>query len=111
MKQQDINIRDPYVLTQDVTYYLYGTRAETCWMESDGFDCYTSKDLENWDGPFEVFHKPEGFWADKNCWAPEIHKYNGSYYMFATFKDTKANGGNRNIKIVPATWAIYGAQR
>ena len=41
--------------------------------------------LENWEGPFEVFHRPEGFWADKNYWAPEVHFYEGTFYMFATF--------------------------
>ena len=98
MKHQDINIRDPFVLVDTGTYYLYGTRADTCWMEGDGFDCYTSKDMENWEGPFEVFHKPQDFWADKNCWAPEVHKYNGSYYMFATFKDSKVHGGTAILK-------------
>ena len=98
MKSEQINIRDPYVLLSDETYYLYGTRAKTCWTSSTGFDCYTSKDLTLWDGPFEVFHKPENFFADRNCWAPEVHLYKGSYYMFATFKDTKAFGGTAVLK-------------
>ena len=65
MTLEEINIRDPFVLPFKDTYYMYGTRAKTCWGLADGFDCYTSKDLVNWDGPFEVFHKPENFWADK----------------------------------------------
>ncbi len=85
MTLEEINIRDPFVLPFKDTYYMYGTRAKTCWGLADGFDCYTSKDLVNWDGPFEVFHKPENFWADKNYWAPEVHIYNNTFYMFATF--------------------------
>lgn len=81
----EINIRDPYVLTYQGKYYLYGTRGATCWGEADGFDCYVSIDMENWEGPIEVFHKPADFWADKNYWAPEVHEYEGNFYMFATF--------------------------
>lgn len=98
MKSDRINIRDPFVLTENKTYYLYGTRAETCWTAATGFDCYTSKNLIDWDGPYEVFRKPESFWADLNCWAPEVHKYNGAYYLFATFKDSKVHGGTAVLK-------------
>ncbi len=85
MKLEEINVRDPFVLPWEGTYYLFGTRAKTCWGPADGFDGYKSTDLIHWDGPFEVFHRPEGFWADKNYWAPEVHVYNGAFYMFATF--------------------------
>lgn len=98
MKSEQINIRDPFILKDNGTYYMYGTRAETCWMAATGFDCYTSKDLINWDGPHEVFHKPDNFWADLNCWAPEVHQYKNSYYMFATFKDSHSFGGTSILK-------------
>lgn len=81
----EINIRDPFVLVYSGKYYMYGTRAATCWGEADGFDCYISEDLNAWEGPFEVFHRPEGFKYDKNYWAPEVHLYNNAFYMFATF--------------------------
>lgn len=81
----EINIRDPFVLVYEGKYYMYGTRSATCWGEADGFDCYVSKDLEAWEGPYEVFHRPEGFKYDKNYWAPEVHLYNNAFYMFATF--------------------------
>jgi beta-xylosidase len=98
MNLEKINIRDPFILINEGKYYMYGTRAETCWTSATGFDCYISEDLESWDGPYEVFHKPEDFWADLNCWAPEVHKYNGSYYMFATFKDSQSHGGTAILK-------------
>ena len=31
MRLQNINIRDPFILLHDGTYYLYGTRARTAW--------------------------------------------------------------------------------
>ena len=64
MKNTEINIRDPFVLLHEDKYYLYGTRSATCWGPADGFDCYVSNDMENWDGPIEIFHRPEGFFAD-----------------------------------------------
>ena len=38
MKTDEINIRDPYILCDNGIYYLYGTRAETCWGKAEGFD-------------------------------------------------------------------------
>lgn len=93
MKTQEINIRDPYVLLHEGTYYLYGTRSATCWGAADGFDCYTSGDLENWDGPFEVFHRPEGFFADQCYWAPECYFYQGQFYLIATLASGERKKG------------------
>lgn len=85
MKTQDILIRDPFVLTDEGRYYLYGTRSETAWTHGAGFDVYESEDLENWTGPVEIFHRPEGFWADKEFWAPECIRRDNRYYLIATF--------------------------
>jgi hypothetical protein len=51
---------------------------------------YTSPDLQAWDGPQPCFRPPAGFWADRNFWAPEVHKYSGGYYLFASFKAANA---------------------
>ena len=45
MKLSDINIRDPFVLVENGTYYLYGTRAKDFGRHTGGFDVYLSKDL------------------------------------------------------------------
>jgi len=47
---------------------------------------YISEDLEEWAEPKEVFSKTEDFWETKQFWAPEVHLYNGKFYMFASFK-------------------------
>ena len=86
MRLDEINLRDPFVLTDGGTYYLYGTRGATCWGEADGFDVYKSRDLAEWEGPFECFHNDGGFWANRDYWAPEVHAFGGAYYMFASFK-------------------------
>lgn len=91
MKREDINIRDPYVLVDNGKYYLYGTRSDTCWGEAFGFDCYVSDDLENFEGPIEIFKRPDGFFATENYWAPECYRIGDKYYLVTTFggKDIK----------------------
>lgn len=84
MKTNEVNIRDPFVLVHEGKYYLYGTRSATCWGPADGFDCYVSADLENWEGPIEIFRRPEGFFADREYWAPECVFHNGVFYLIAT---------------------------
>ncbi len=91
MRLDEINIRDPFILPHGGYYYLYGTRAATCWGRADGFDGYRSADLAEWEGPFEIFHRPEDFWADKNYWAPEVHVYRDRFYLFATFNSEAAD--------------------
>lgn len=98
MKREEINIRDPFVLVYDGKYYLYGTRGATCWGEADGFDCYVGTDLEEFSGPFEVFHKPEDFAPHKNYWAPEVYEYSGAFYMFASFYTDGVGRGTHCLK-------------
>lgn len=99
MKSSDINIRDPFVFVYGGKYYLYGTRSETAFVgQAYGFDAYTSKDLEDWEGPFEVFRRPDGFWSKKSYWAPEVYFYRGGFYMFATFADTHRGLGTAVLR-------------
>lgn len=87
MKTSEIQIRDPFVLPITPYYYLYGTTDANCWKApGEGFNCFRSTDLENWEGPFPAFRPPQGFWGTMNFWAPEVHAYLGRYYMFASFK-------------------------
>lgn len=90
MKTSDINIRDPFVLYDNSTYYLYGTRAANFGQNVGGFDVYTSKDLLNWSEPKECFNSAKAGLNRHVNWAPEVHKHHDDYYMFATF--TKENG-------------------
>ena len=99
LKRTDINIRDPFVLVYEGKYYLYGTRGPECWGKGTGLDCYVSSDLENFEEPVEVFTPGKDFWADKNFWAPEVHKYCGAFYMFVSFK---ADGKCRGTQILKA---------
>lgn len=90
MNIDDINIRDPFVLKEGDTYYLYGTRAVNFGKNTAGFDVYSSNDLIEWRGP-QVCLDSNKYNLNRDVnWAPEVHKYNSRFYMFATF--TKENG-------------------
>lgn len=95
---QDIRIRDPFFLKENGEYYLYGTTDVNTWEgNGEGFDCYRSKDLKLFQGPYPVFRAPQNFWADRNFWAPEVWKYRGRYYMIASFK---AEGRCRGVQVL-----------
>lgn len=55
MTLNEINIRDPFVLTHEGKYYMYGTRGATCWGKCDGFDVYVSEDLTLWSDPIVAY--------------------------------------------------------
>lgn len=101
LKRKDVYIRDPFIVPveSEGVYYMFGTTDRNCWRDqiATGFDYYITKDLENYDGPHPAFRPPEGFWANKNFWAPEVHKYGDRYYLFATFI---ADGYNRGTQIL-----------
>lgn len=87
MKREDIRIRDPFILPHEGKYYMFGTgtpRAEDI-NAGRQFWCYISEDLENWSEPVLCFDAPEDFWGQMNFWAPEVHRYNGKFYMLASF--------------------------
>lgn len=98
MKIDDINIRDPFVLEENGVYYLYGTRAKNFGKWVGGFDVYTSKDLENWSNPVQCFDSNAYGLNREVNWAPEVHKYNGKYYMFATFTTENGRRGTYILK-------------
>ena len=91
MTLKDINIRDPFILPFDGKYYMYGTRG----FNYTGFDVYVSGDLESWSGPHSVFEGYDGFWADREFWAPEVHEYNGKFMMFASFRSENRRRGTQ----------------
>ena len=49
---------------------------------------YVSRDLVHWAGPHTLFQTPEDLWGEiriRGIWAPELHEYQGKYYLFLTF--------------------------
>jgi Glycosyl hydrolases family 43 len=85
----DFPVHDPWILADQAnhTYYLY-TAAGTgrTGYGRTGTFFYKSKDLADWDGPYLCFLEPDSSWADprRGAWAPEVHFYQGKYYLFTT---------------------------
>ena len=79
----DVRMRDVCILPDEATktYYMVGPGGNSVRV-------YTSKDLRTWQGPRTVFSPPSDIWGDirvRGIWAPEMHKYQGKYYLFLTF--------------------------
>ena len=93
MKRSDVNIRDPFVIVDkpNQRYVMTGTKGK-------GYNVLTSPDLENWVGPFNAFTPQPGFWAENEWWAPEIHEYKGSYYLFGSIHSSKRRRGTQIFK-------------
>ncbi|MDR2053592.1 MAG: glycoside hydrolase family 43 protein [Treponema sp.] len=113
MRISDIQIRDPFVVREDGRYYLFGSTDKNIWEgKGIGFDVYASvtgtgpEALTDFEGPFPAFRPPEDFWSETNFWAPEVHRYRGSCYMFATFKTRE--GGRRGTGILKSESGIKG---
>lgn len=87
---EDLPVRDPFVVADNETetYYLYATHQDPE-TERRGVQVYTSKDLASWSEGKVVYEIPDGGWADptSSLWAPEVHLYNGRYYLFATLSN------------------------
>lgn len=87
VKREDVQVRDPYILVYDGKYYMYGT----CLAYGKGYGCCVSEDLENWSERIQVFTPEDNSDMEADFWAPECHFYNGSFYLFATYR-SKASG-------------------
>lgn len=81
----DVRMRDANVLA-DTTTQTYTIVASA---RGAAVRAYTSRDLEQWEGPHIVYRTPEEMWGTdveiRGIWAPELHEYNGKYYLFLTF--------------------------
>lgn len=91
MKLSDICIRDPFILPHDGKYYLYKSSYPSIVV-------HISKDLDEWSDEKPVFTRPEGFWSDRDFWAPECHEYRGKFYLFVSFKSENRCRGTQILR-------------
>lgn len=87
-------------------FWLYGTTdappagvGPYSEFPATGFECYSSDDLVEWRGPVQCFRRPEGFWADTQFWAPEVHLFEGRLVMLATMK-RKGKAAHRGVAVL-----------
>ena len=90
IKTNITSLRDPFVLVEGMTYYLYGSDVSINWREDSNFSCYknvTGRLDGEWLNIGRIVEFPQE--AISNRWAPEVHKYKGGYYLFATYFSDK----------------------
>jgi GH43 family beta-xylosidase len=78
LKTAEIRIRDPFIHADQATktYYMYAAM-------DHGVGVYTSRDLAQWTSLRRVLTLPPEP-PLQAVWAPEMHAYQGKYYLFAT---------------------------
>jgi hypothetical protein len=85
-----MTLHDPYILPDATshTYFLYTANSKgMSGSSAHGIMAYQSKDLIHWSTPTVVYTVPTSSTAwnlDQAPWAPEVHLYNGKYYLFTT---------------------------
>ena len=80
----EIRMGDPFVLRHDGQYYLYGTTAP------DGFRCWTSTNLVNWDALGYAYRRTPESWGGRTFWAPEVVRYRDRFYMIFSCQPLEA---------------------
>lgn len=97
-------LRDPFIMTDQAskTYYLLTAIMRPPGSNRHGVSVLTSKDLKTWQGPYRIFEIGPDFWAQRSVWAPEMHRYQGRYYLFATMNSPK--------KLPEAPWPDWPAK-
>ena len=82
----DLRIRDPFIFPDAATQTYYLVTSLPAGDEGrPAVGVYASRDLKTWQGPTVIFETPADFWAQGPIWAPELHQYEGKYYLFVTF--------------------------
>ena len=89
---RDVHISDPFILADPKThlYYTYVHFADTVrfpelLQDEPHIYVLESPDLIHWSEPEICFSRGD-FWADLDYWAPEVHIWNGKYYLISSFR-------------------------
>jgi GH43 family beta-xylosidase len=87
----ETRLRDSFILADQATqtYYLVTSSVKPASLETNAVSVLTSRDLRTWTGPYPVFEIGPDFWAQGSIWAPEMHRYKGRYYLFATMNGSR----------------------
>jgi len=98
----DMPLHDPFILAYkpNRTYYLYTSNVpRLTGVRKVGTMVYKSRDLHTWEQPQVVFVVPDDAFARQGGWAPEVHEYQGRFYLFVTLHNSA-----RILKTPPDSW-------
>jgi hypothetical protein len=89
-----IHIRDPfiYIDKKNQRYLMTGTI-----IGENLFPMYASNDLAHWERLPNAFEPDASFPYKKEFWAPEIHAWDGAFYIIGSFSN---DGGYRGCHIL-----------
>ncbi|MER5433476.1 glycoside hydrolase family 43 protein [Streptomyces sp. NPDC002588] len=92
MRLPGMPLHDPFIVAdaKSRTYHLYtSNEPSVSGVDGTGTMVYRSRDLRDWTRPSVVFRTAEqqGIWATDGAWAPEVHAWDGRYYLFTTLHD------------------------
>ena len=95
------SLRDPFVFRDGSNYYVYGTGVGVGNWNDCIWACYKSTDglYGEWKITDKLVYACP-IEAEKQFWAPEVHKYNGKYYMIASYYSSVT--GHRGCSILRA---------
>lgn len=79
---------DPHAVIYDDTYWVYPTYS-ALYHEQVFMDCFSSKDLVNWEKHERIIDTASVKWADSCLWAPAVLAKEGKYYLFFGANDAK----------------------
>lgn len=77
---------DPEGVVFGDTYWIYPTWSDL-YERQTFIDCFSSKDLVNWERHHAIIDTDRVKWAHKCMWAPAIVENNGKYYLFFSAND------------------------
>ena len=69
------NGADPWVYQKDGFYY-------TCAVSGKGIGISKSDKLTDWGETIQIWKAPDQGWNHSNIWAPEIHYFDGHWYIY-----------------------------
>ncbi len=90
---KDLRIRDPFVYLENDTYYLLGTFGGSKVLKDLDFLFYRSKDLQTFECMGYMVDEKyfEGYY---HIWAPEVHVFNGKYYLIVSMNREDVGRGS-----------------
>lgn len=72
---------DPEAVVYDDTYWIFPTRSIPYEYQTY-MDCFSSKDLVNWEKHHAIIDTDAVKWAKRCLWAPAVLRKGGKYYLF-----------------------------
>lgn len=79
---------DPHAIIYGDTYWVYPTYSDL-YEKQIYMDCFSSKDLVNWEKHSRIIDTAAVKWANKCMWAPAAIEKDGKYYLFFGANDVK----------------------